>query len=230
MNAYWGRGLLVFAIIAFGLGSYFLAKQRSGQQGEKVPELNEAPQIITSAPASYTAATNASAGTAMAARFNVRFKPALSRWAEAYKGHLPFDREKVGPESYHSSVSDKLHTYMVGSYTLTFQEQGDSARVFYMASGERLSDMNRIPQNSEPPNVTMPVTREEVLKMAKADAGIDYQQKDMIMRPTGISGSMGGGAAIEIGGHTGDKVFRSMTKTNLDIVFDVDGKIVYYLR
>src|SRR5205807_1379431 len=64
---------------------------------------------------------------ALAKKFKDKFKPALTKWSNAYAGHIPFDPEEVTLDKFHSVLGQNLYTFMVNGITLTFQDDRDVA-------------------------------------------------------------------------------------------------------
>ena len=158
--------------------------------------------------------------------FNDRFKPAIDKWANAYKGHLPFDASIITLDKFYS-VSAGLYTFMIGDTTFTIFNGRKGTKVFYMMTRQAAKDLNSIPTDGKPRNLTVPITREEVLKMAEADTGLHYELKDIVIRPTAKFSNIDGGADVEVGikYENGMELVRA---DNLSFVMDSNGMIVSY--
>lgn len=166
----------------------------------------------------------------LAQKFGKNFRPAIAKWCSVYSNRIPFTAEDVTLQKFHSVLGGYLYTFMIGDTTLTIKDSKEGARVFYMATRDGLGQLNSVPPEGTARNLSMPVTREEIVGLLKADSGIEYPPDQIQIHPTGASGSLEGGVSVEAGGITGNGVFRAMTLTNLDFVLGPDGKLVYYLR
>lgn len=162
-------------------------------------------------------------------KFQKQFKPAIEKWCEAYSNHVLFSSEDVTLDKFHSRLGINFYTFMIGSNTLTFQSPRDGpAKVFYIASGDSLKKMNSMPNPGTIPELTLPVSREDVIRMVKADSGVEFKLNECVMKPTGISGALNGGATIHML-PTGSDPENGLS-SKIDLVFGPDGKLVYYDR
>lgn len=159
-------------------------------------------------------------------RFREKFLPALNKWASAYKGRIPFELNDVKPDEFHNRDYN-MYTYMVGSTTLEFKDAGESANVAYMMTLGGARDMNSIPTDGRPPDLSVPVSREEVLSMVKADRGVSYKPDQVQIKPTGAACSLRGGAFVAVNQQivNGGEL---MTGKSFSLVFGSDGKLVNY--
>ncbi len=164
----------------------------------------------------------------LATMFSNEFKPVLQKWCEAYKGHVkirPEDvrldqcKQRLGVEErrcLYSFVSDDGNT-------LTFAECDGTARIFYYMSKSGANSLNSLPASGTVPKLSVPVTREEVVQMAKADTGIQFAPKDILIRPTGAACSLEGGAFVSVGGKP-----DQWDITNVSLVIGPDSMIINY--
>ena len=163
----------------------------------------------------------------LAKRFNERFKPAIEKWCNAYAGHIPFNATDVTLDKFHSTLGGGMFTFMVGSATLTISDNRHGTKVFYMMTNEGAKKLNSIPLDGQPRNLTFPVIREEVLKMAEADTGLKYELKDIDIKPTAAACSIDGGAFVEVGMKY-ENGMQLILPDNLSFVVGADGKLIAY--
>jgi hypothetical protein len=67
-------------------------------------------------------------------RFEKRFKPAIARWCEIYKGRIPFRESDVTIDKFHSKLDGYLYTFMIGSTTFTIADTKNGAWVSHRVS------------------------------------------------------------------------------------------------
>ena len=79
------------------------------------------------------------------------------------------------------------------------------------------------------PNLSMPVTRDQVIQMVHADTGSQSAPNQVQMSPTAAACSLQGGAFVDLGGNDYPGYYN-FTGTNVSLVLDRDGKIVHYER
>ncbi|MDB6066996.1 MAG: hypothetical protein JWR26_3204 [Pedosphaera sp.] len=164
---------------------------------------------------------------ALAKAFEEKFKPAIARWAKAYGDHVPFPAEDVTLDKFHSRVGETTYTFMVDGYTFSVQNRSSQADVVYMAQRAALLAVNAMPSGGTAPDLTVPIEREEIIQMVKAESGTEYQPNQVVIKPTGAASSMMGGAFVDVaqviinGG-------LSYSNTSYSMIFQKDGKMVYY--
>jgi hypothetical protein len=165
---------------------------------------------------------------ALAKKFREKFRPAMERWSKAYGDRLPIQPDDVTLDKFVERLGDSLYTFVLGDFTLTFDESKDSAKVSYLASRKAMLQLNNSP-TGEVPKTDLPVTREEIARMVQADTGVGFKPNEILMTPTGTAFAMNGGANIRIGPpKTALPAVSGPDK--LDLVFGPDGKLAYYLR
>jgi hypothetical protein len=158
--------------------------------------------------------------------YNERFKPAIDKWESAYAGHLPFDASQITLDKFHSANAG-LYTFMLGDTTFTIFSSRKGTKVFYLMTKQAAKDLNSIPADGQPRNLTVPVTREQVLTMAEADTGLNYELKDIVIKPTATFCNIDGGADVEVGikYENGMELVRV---DNLSFVIDSNGTLISY--
>jgi hypothetical protein len=160
-------------------------------------------------------------------RFESKLKPALVKWCQAYEGRIPFLPSDVTIDKFHSKLAGGFYTFMIGGTTLTFMDSKKGTRVFYMMTREAAKQLNSMLTDGSPRNLTVPIKRDEVLKMVKADTGIEYQPSQVEIRPTAAACALDGGAFVEVGRVVkGD--MEVLTENSLSFVVSSDGNVVSY--
>jgi len=236
MNQVRGKFLLAIALLAV---VFFLAlallRKPSKTSSSPISASVPAPVLIETNQA--TAPQNPAKGYAQFTtgeivdftnKFETKFKPAIERWCKIYAGRLPFREDDVSIDKFHSRIGGYLYTFMIGSTTFTIADTEHGARVFYMMTRDGAQMLNGLPKAGAAPVISMPVSRPIILRLLKADAGIDYPADQVQLHPTGQFSALPGGVMVEAGGITGNNVYRAMTNTNLDFVLDGNGNLVSY--
>jgi hypothetical protein len=169
--------------------------------------------------------------TELARLFNEKFQPALEKWCAAYENRIPFKLEEVTLDKFHSTLGSRMFSFMIGDTTLTFlapREPELSAKVGYLMVRQAALDMNRVPSSGFVPDLSVPVTREEIIRMVKVDSGIEFKPHDVRIRPTAKSTALNGGAFVDVLPPGADP--NNGLDYNISMVFDADGKLVNYER
>lgn len=169
--------------------------------------------------------------------FVTKLKPAAEKWASVYSNRVPFNLadltmdkfvEQFGRDSkiYHS------YTFVMGDITFGIVEQNGITQVQYLASRSGVTAMSRLPKTGAAPDVSMPVTREDVKAMAEADSGQQFPPNLVQLIPSAESGSLAGGAVVNVGNHVKNAVGIPISKssTGFNYVFARDGTLAYYQR
>jgi hypothetical protein len=160
--------------------------------------------------------------------FNERFRPAIDKWASAYAGHIPFDVSKITLDKFYS-VNAGNYTFMIGNTTFTIMNNKRGTKVFYMMTKQGAADLNSIPKDGRPHDISVPIKADEVLKMAEADTGLKYELKDIDIKPTAVACSIDGGAFVEVG-IKHQNGMEIVAINNLSFVVDSNGMLVTYLH
>jgi hypothetical protein len=164
------------------------------------------------------------------ADFEQRYRPAISNWCSAYDGHLPLAPEHITPDKFverfsRDTASFGEYVFVVDGITLGVRDMRGTAVVDYLNDPQQTRKMTILPKMAGPPITTLPISRDEVLKILEADSGSQYLAHDVRMKPSGFSGALNGGAFVHIGG---DPENSASWKYNL--VFGPDSKLAFYLR
>jgi hypothetical protein len=227
MNKNWSRFLALAIAVAVVL-SVFLLIPPGKRRNQPPPESAPVSQIRVDTNLPVTSQLAEADLNNFTNRFEKHFKPEITRWCKVYEGRLPFRESDVTIDKFHSKVGGFLYTFMIGDTTFTMYDGPQGTHVFYMMTRQAAQQLNSVPNGAVQHDISMPVSRQVITGLLKADAGYDYPADQISIHPTGISGSMQGGVMVEAGGITGNNVFRVMTATNLDFVLDGNGTLVSY--
>jgi len=167
----------------------------------------------------------------LARLFTGKFRPALERWGAAYTNRLPFNLADVTLDKFHSTLGSHMYSFMLGSTTLTFVTPRDPnapAKIGYLMVRQAAVDMNRLPQPGFVPDLKTPVTTEEIIRMVKADSGVEFKPNEVIIRPTAKASALNGGAFVDLLPAGLDP--NNALNYKISMVFDASGKLVNYER
>jgi len=159
--------------------------------------------------------------------FNEKVKPAVKQWCNVYAGHVPFRFEDVTIEKFSETTfpGGDYHAYDFMLDGVDLGIANDHGKVFVdylMASPAK--QLFQLPENPPPPKEPS-VSKEEILRLLKADSGKEFPPDQIAIRPTGISTSMNGGVSVDVG----ERVNASMTPLpKYTMVFGPDGNLVCY--
>ncbi len=195
------------------------------QTNNQSPQTNRLP--MRRAHAKRSAEFTEAEKTELAKKFKERFKPAIARWCKAYSGRVPFQPDDVTLDKFHSLLGYNMFTFMVNGDTLTIVDAKDGAKVCYLSHAGTLNTLNSIPTSGTVPDLSVPVNRDEIISMVKADTGVNYRPDQVEISPTGAANTMGGGAFVHVG-----RVMMGggelITGTNVTMVFAPGGQLVQY--
>jgi hypothetical protein len=88
--------------------------------------------------------------------------------------------------------------------------------------------MNNLPENGFIPNLTIPVSKEDVIRMVMADSGVEFKPNEVLIKPTAISSALNGGAFVNILPTGKDP--NNALNFKISMVFGADGNLVNYQR
>jgi hypothetical protein len=168
--------------------------------------------------------------------FEMKLKPAAEKWFSVYSNRVPFNLAGLTMDKFVRRIGKdsnyRAYTFVVGDTTFGIQEFHGSTYVNYLASRRGVVAMNNVPKLSGPADLSMPISRDEVIELIQADSGVRFPPNEVTLTPTGESGSLMGGANVQVGKEVNDPNGRKFTTTSMDfsIVFGSDGKLAYYLR
>jgi hypothetical protein len=128
--------------------------------------------------------------------------------------------ERVGRNAaYHDYI------FVVDGITLGIQDAKGVASVDYLNDPNQTGKMSKLPNGGEAPISTAPISKDDVVKMLAAEGGTQFKPNDIRLTPSGYSGSLNGGAIVNVGGNP-----NNAASWKYDMVFGNDGKIAYYLK
>lgn len=164
----------------------------------------------------------------LARMFTNEFQPALGRWCNAYRDHIPFRAEDIKLQQFKhrlglSGAYDYTFVTDDGT-TLSFSEDGGQARVSYVMTKTAAHELNSVPDGGRPPDLSVPIAKEDVMRMCEADTGKQYSLNETLIQPAGAASALQGGEFVSVGGGTNPW----WNTANVQIVFDRNGKIVNY--
>jgi hypothetical protein len=223
------RWSVVIVVLSFFLGAlFFNSRKKTGLSARPAPT-----PILTDTQSQFANPSKRASDFSpqekidLEKKFNSRFKPALENWCKAYGGRSPFLPSDVSFDKFHSKLAGGFYTFMIGDTTLTIFDSKKGTRVFYVMTREAAKLLNSIPTSGAPRNLAVPIKRDEVLKMVKADTGVDYQPSQVEIKPTAAACALDGGAFVEVGRvMKGD--MEILTENSLSFVVSSDGKLVSY--
>lgn len=166
---------------------------------------------------------------AFAKEFVEKLKPAVERWCKTFAGHVPFRPEEVTSDKFRERFGDSPAFYdygfVINGTTLSVVNYHGDVYVAYLMS-PAATLLFQIPKNPEPPK-PVSVTREEVLRLLKADSGRDFPPEEIAWRPTAYAGAMNGGVSVDVGeGVNGPHA----PLPKYSMVFGPDGNLACYLK
>jgi hypothetical protein len=161
--------------------------------------------------------------------FNQRYRPAIAKWFKAFDGHIPFDVEAVTLDKFVESIGRNEayneYIFVVNGVTLGVRDKRGIAEVDYLNSPQQTRKLAMLPNGSQAPSLKTPVTKDEIIQMLEAESGTRFQPNEVRIHPSGISGSLNGGALVDVGGNP-----ENGGSWKYDMVFDPEGKLGYYLK
>ena len=168
--------------------------------------------------------------TDLAKLFNEKFQPVLTKWAAAYSNRIPFNVSDITMDQFHGTLGSHMFTFMLGDTTLTFvlDRSGENAHVGYMMVRQAAVAINQLPAPGTQPNLALPLTLSQALNMIAADTGTNFEPNEVIIRPTGKSSAMNGGAFVDILPTGADP--NNVMNYKLSMTFDSNGKLLNYER
>jgi hypothetical protein len=163
------------------------------------------------------------------ADFETKYKPAIIRWCKAYEGHVPLAPDLITADNFVSVVgnSPRYHEYVfaVNGITMGVRDANGAVSVDYLNYRPQTEKMMALPDGSQAPATSIPVTADEVARMIKDDSGQEFSAHDIRVIPSGFSGSLNGGVIAEVGGDP-----ENFISWNYNMVFGPDGVLAYYLK
>lgn len=175
---------------------------------------------------------NANEKAALADLFSQNLKPALADWFAAYENRIPFALNEVTLDSFHSAViGSGMYTFMIGDTTLTLiapKATSQKAKVGYLMGRQAALELNQSPTNGFVPNMNVPVSRADIIRMVKSDSGVAFSPNEILIQPTAMSCALNGGVFVNVLPAGLDP--KNFLNYRISMVFDANGKLVNYER
>lgn len=220
--------ILGIALLAT-LGVYFATKtlRKNEHSAEIVQQNTNSPSIKLSSSSKPVSQFSSEERVELDRLYKLRLSPAIDRWKSAYGDRLPDEISQISLTHFHSTLAGGLYTFVNGDITLTISDTKKGTRVFYMMSKSAALMLNSVGKSDQPPDMSLPVNREEIIRMVKSDTGIEFNSHQVEIKPTAAACAIQGGAFVEVGRQMlGD--MELMTGTNVSLVVSSNGKIVSY--
>ena len=161
--------------------------------------------------------------------FATRYQPALEKWSEAFSNRVPFSPGSITANNFLERIGTRPtyreYIFMVDGITLGIQDSKGVARVDYLNNPQQTGKMTVLPHDGNAPISTTPLSKDDVVKMLAAEGGTQYRPNDIRLVPSGYSGSLNGGAIVNVGGDP-----ENAASWKYDMVFGADGKLAFYLK
>jgi hypothetical protein len=174
---------------------------------------------------------------AMTNLFVTKLKPAAEQWFSVYSNRVPFNLEDLSMDNFVERIGGDSkvyhsYTFVMGDITFGIAQQNGDAHVQYLASKRAVTAMSTLPMTGASPDVTMPVTRQDVKAMAEADWGQQFPPNLVQLIPSAESGSLAGGAIVNVGSEVKNAAGIRISKVSggFNYIFAKDGTLAYYLR
>jgi hypothetical protein len=173
----------------------------------------------------------------VASLFDHDLKPAVEKWARVYSNRVPFDLADLNMSKFVESIgheSGSYHSYIfvMGDITLGIAQRGEETWVQYLASKRAVNTLQALPPTGASPDISMPVTPNQVLTLARSDSGIPFPPNEVRLIPSAMSGSLAGGAIADVGSAIKNAANIPISKSSagFNYVFQKDGILAYYFR
>jgi hypothetical protein len=241
MTKVWGRRLLVVGLLAI-IALVLLRKSGptpNQPQAAALP-VASAPNTPSQNPQSnlLTVARNLGVRKAILTaeeradlerKFTANIKPTVEKWCKAYGSHVPFKPEDLTLDKFKEQIGRNagltIYTFMLDGITFCVRDSNGRVVVNYLnAPQSRL--LSRLPSGTAPA-LDLPVSRNDIIRMVRADSGTEFKPNEVQIRPTGLASAMNGGAFVDIAPLWGDPN-NGLSKVSL--VFGPSGDLVYYDR
>jgi hypothetical protein len=162
-------------------------------------------------------------------KFTERIKPAVEHWCKVYAGHVPFRPQDLTATTLRERFGDDPSFYdygfVINGTTLSVVDYHGDVFVAYLMS-PAAGQLLQLPKTPEPPKPPS-VTKDEILRLLKADSGQDLPSNEIAMRPTAYAGAMNGGISVDVGEGVNTD-FAPLFKYSM--VFGPDGNLACYMR
>ncbi|HZM06336.1 MAG TPA: hypothetical protein VFC44_25325 [Candidatus Saccharimonadales bacterium] len=102
------------------------------------------------------------------------------------------------------------------------------AKADYLMSRKAAIAMNNLPEAGFVPDLTITVSRDDVIRMVKADSGVEFKPNEVLIKPTAISCAFNGGAFVDVLPTGKDP--NNALNFKISMAFGPDGNLVNYQR
>ena len=130
--------------------------------------------------------------------------PVLHQWAKAFDGHLPLGPDTITADKAVQRVGYNTNVYeyifVVNGITLGVADSKGAAAVDYLNAPKQTRELAKVPDGSQAPSATLPLTKQDIIAMLEADGGTRFPESEIRLIPSGLSGSLNGGMYAEVGG------------------------------
>jgi len=163
-------------------------------------------------------------------KFAEKIKPVVEKWCKLYAGHSPFRAEDVTADKLRERIfpgsPSQGYGFMINGTTLCVEDHRGIVYVEYLMSpgAKQLFQLSK----GDPPLEGISVSREEILRLLKADSDKDYPPGQIAIRPTNLGTAMNGGVFVDVGEGVNDP--RGGPLPDFSMVFGPDGNLAAYLR
>jgi hypothetical protein len=206
------------------------AKQIREGKTNQVPPLWPGPNCWHS-PSRMAADMTEAQKADLAKKFAEKFQPTLEKWFAAYEGHIPFKADEVTLDTFESAFGSRTFTFAMGDRRLSFlMPWGTNQTVRVSSFTIRNAGMtfSGVSSDGTAANPNLPVTTGEVIRMVRADSGVEFKPSEVIIRPMVKAGALDGGEWVQLLPTGADP--ENFLNYKISMVFDADGKLVEYGR
>lgn len=244
MTKVWGRGLPAVGLLAV-IALVLLHKggpTSSSKQQEAASPVTSAPDAPSQSPLSNILAVARNFGVRKAVltaeeradlekKFTAKIKPAVEKWCRAYDGHVPFKPEDLTLDKFKEQIGRNaaftVYTFMLDGIILCVRDSNGRVVVNYLNAPQAKQLLQLPSPGGTAPTMKMPVSRNDIIRMVKAESGTEFKPHEVDLKPTGLASGMNGGAFVDIA-HLGGDPNNGLCKVSL--VFGPSGDIVCYDR
>jgi hypothetical protein len=242
MTKVWGRGLLAVGLLAV-IVLVLLHKGEPPSPSRRLDSASpvaSAPEAPSQRPLSNVLAVARNFGVRKAIltaeeradlerKFTAKIKPAVEKWCKAYGSHVPFKPEDLTLDKFKEQIGRNaaftIYTFMLDGITLCVRDSNGRVVVNYLNTPQS-KQLSQLPSGTAP-TLALPVSRNDIIRIVKADSGTEFKPNEVQIRPTGLASAMNGGAFVDIAPLWGNPN-NGLSKVSL--VFGPNGDLVYYDR
>jgi hypothetical protein len=160
------------------------------------------------------------------------YKPVVQKWFTAYENRIPFRLEDLTMDKLNERLgkdaSFYLYTFVIDGVAFSIQDSNGKAKVNYLMTRKGAQDLTQIPGRGFVPDLTVTVKTEDVIRMVKADCGVEFKPSEVKIKPTAAACALNVGAFVSLLPTGADP--NNGVSSKIDMVFDHDGRMVNYER